>query len=85
MNFDRSKIPHREWHYQDEDKDWRQGVILHPDYGVSFWGERIDGDDGGAYGLSFQKFLSTKDFKSTPVEIIEAIRHILEEARIKKR
>ena len=84
MKFDRSKIPHREWTYQDE--TWQMGVMLRPKHGdVIFWGERHDGDDGGGYGMSFREFLRCKDFRSIPAEIIEEIRTILNAARIKKK
>ncbi len=84
MGFDHSKIPRREWTYRDEEGVWQYGVLLHPDIGVTFWGERLDGDDGGAYGMSFRDFLRCKDFRSTPAEIISEIRQILEAATIKK-
>ena len=86
MKFDRSKIPRREWTYQDEEEKWQLGVMLRPEQGdVIFWGERLDGDDGGGYGMSFREFLRTKDFRSTPVEIIEEIRALLNAARIRKK
>lgn len=81
MGFDHTKIPYREWQYQDEDEDWCQGVLLQPDEGVIFWGERFDGEDGGAYRMSFQEFLKIKDFRTTPIEIINEIRQILETAK----
>ncbi len=86
MSFDLSKIPQREWTYQDEDDvGWQYGVQLHPNIGVTFWGEYRNDEDGGAYGMSFAKFLSTKDFRSTPPEIIEEIRQILRAARVKRK
>ncbi len=85
MGFDRSKIPQREWSYQGEDEAWRQGVILRPDEGVIFWGERLDGKDGGAYRISFREFLRTKDFREVPVGIINEIRQILKAAKSKKK
>ncbi|MCP4544846.1 MAG: hypothetical protein GY835_00090 [bacterium] len=83
MDFDLDKIPQLEWTYQDEDDAWRQGVLLRPDEGVIFWGERLDGEDGGAYRMSFREFLRTKEFRSTPLEIINEIRQILRAAKTK--
>ncbi len=75
MAFDRSKIPHREWDF--EDTEWRYGVVLDPNEGITFWGEHHNGEDAGAYGMSFRDFLGTKDFRSTPADVISEIREIL--------
>lgn len=80
MRFDLSKIERREWRHDDE--EWRLGVVLDPN-GVSFWGESHDGDEGGAFGMTFAEFLRAKDFRSTPKEITDEIREILLAAKIK--
>jgi len=85
MGFDLDKIPRREWVYQEKDDEaWHYGVLLRPDEGVIFWGERFDHEDGGAARMSFREFLRAKDFRTTPVEIIDEIRQILQAAKIKK-
>ena len=78
--FDVSKIPNKEWTHRDE--KWKYGVALIPEKGVVFWGERYDLDDGGAYQMSFNEFLRTKEF-NTPTEIIDEIRVLLTKAIIK--
>jgi len=78
--FDISKIPDKEWTHEDE--KWKYGINLNPQKGVFFWGERHDLEDGGAYRMTFNEFLRTKEF-STPSEIIDEIRDLLTKAIIK--
>lgn len=74
--FDINKMSYKEWTYTDEDEKWNYGVILNPKEGITFWGEKTDKDDGGAYLMKFREFLRRKEF-STPKEIIDEIRSIL--------
>lgn len=82
MKFDRDKIPYREWRYEDEAGEWAYGVILDPQRGIFYWGERYDKDDGGGARESFEAFLRGPA-REPPAEISREIRAILEAARIK--
>jgi len=84
INLDYSKIPAQSWTYSSKDKIWNYGIEIHPKRGLIFWGERVDGDDAGSAFMSFEQFLKTSKF-STPVEIIDEIRKILEAALIKRK